>query len=324
MIFSAQKWNNAAEITPFISVARSTKFSSVEGPLRSAFDKFIRSLIGESLTAKLIEIYGKDETNRSADEKRLLELAQASNAWLAYWYSYDEMQVLIGEAGIKRQESETEKTPFKYQEQQIKSGWKEKGFNSLDDLLAYLEFKQEVFTDFKTSSCYTDSKKEIVRSASEINEYYSINSSRIIYLRLKPHFKTVCKTIIEARIGSTLYAELIASISGTSPNEKHTTLREKLIPVIVFYALNRLIKETGSITDRGLYFESLPGNSDDIAKTSPVSDERLIMQANMMEADAISYWLIAERYLKSEFSYTGSNGTKIPRRDNTDKNSFWA
>lgn len=57
MIFSLEKWNNAAEIRPFVSVAKSTMFVTLEAPLRNAFENFIRPTLGEALTAKLSEYY---------------------------------------------------------------------------------------------------------------------------------------------------------------------------------------------------------------------------------------------------------------------------
>lgn len=92
MIFSLGKWNNAAEIRPFVSVAKSTEFVTLEAPLRNAFENFIRPTLGEDLT-ELIEYYTGNTTDKK--QKRFIELAQAACAFLAFWSEYDEMQLLI-------------------------------------------------------------------------------------------------------------------------------------------------------------------------------------------------------------------------------------
>lgn len=323
MIFSKEKWEKAGEIKPFISVSRSMEFETVEAPLKSAFDKFIRPLLGLPMTERLTEIYAS--VSPTNEEERLLELAQSANARLAFWDNYDEMQMLIGSSGTLRQESDQAKTPYKYQEQALKRSWKEKGFNALDDLLKYLEENKDKFTQFEESPYYTENKKAIVRNTAEIDKYYFINGSRLIYLRLKQHMQNVSVGVIKSRIGASIYDDLITEIAKDTPEEKYTKLREALVPVIVFYSLSRLVKETGSITEKGLFFDSLSGATGDNETVHlPVSDERLMMQTNMLEADAITYWKIAEKLLTANFEYTSNAGTRMPKRDNNNKRSFWA
>lgn len=323
MIFSKEKWSNADEMMPFISVSRSLEFQTVEAPLRNAFEKFLRPLLGDTMTDDIIAIYQK--TSPTPEETRLLMLAKTANARLAFWDNYDEMQMLIGGSGTLRQESEDSKTPYKYQEQALKKSWKEKGFNALDDLLKYMEEKKEAFTHFAESTYYTENKKAIVRNAAEIDRYYFINGSRLIYLRLKQHMQNISVGMIKTRIGETVYDAFIANIATSEPEEKYMKLREALIPVVVFNSLARLVKETGSITEKGLFFDSLSGSTGDNENVhQPVSDDRIMMQANMLDADAVTYWKIAEKLLTSQFEYTSNTGTLIPKRSNTDKKSFWA
>lgn len=318
MIFSMAKWDNAAEIRPYVSVARSTQYSNLEASLLSAFENFIRPLLGEAMTAKLIEYYTADAPTDK--QKRLIEIAQRANALLAFWYDYSEMQLLIDESGSHRQESDTQKTPYKYQEQQLRDGWKLKGFNALDSMLEYLELNVADFAEFASSTNFTLLKKEIVRNTKEVNDCYWINNSRIIFLRLKPHFRIVTDTIIAPRLG-TIYTDMIASLTSNTPDAKYTALREKLIPVVVFYAVSRLLKETGSLTERGLFFETLKA-SDDMHSTNPVGMEQIAPQAAMAEGDAISYWTIAEKYLKAHLEYVSTTGSRLPKFDNNDKKYF--
>lgn len=318
MIFSSAKWNSASEIRPYIPVAKSLAFDVVNAPLRNAFEMFIRPLLGETMTADLISYYAA--ATPSDKETRLVQLAQRANAFLAFWYDYAEMNVLITDAGVRRQESETAKTPYKYQEQALKTGWKEKGFNALDDLLQYLEVNIDTFAHFAESPNYTAAKKDIVRNASDIDTYYFINNSRILYLRLRPHMRTVVNTIVAPRMGDT-YTELLTELVKTTPDAKFVKLREALVPVVVFYAVSRLIRETGSLTDKGLFFDTQQ-STDDANYTSPATDTNKNMQATMAEGDAISYWKIAERMLKADFGYTAT-ASRVPKRDNNDKKAFW-
>lgn len=318
MIYSSAKWNSAGEIRQYISVAASLRFAVVEAPLRNAFEMFIRPLLGDAMTADLVTYYtAPDATDK---QKRLLQLAQRANAYLALWYDYAELNVLISDAGMRRQESDTSKSLYKYQEQNLKTGWKDKGFNALDDLLSFLEKEAETFPNFKVSPNYTTSKTEIVRNAADIDRYYFINNSRIIYLRLRPHLRTVVDTIIAARLGET-YTALITELAKPAPEEKFLKLRQALVPVVVFHSVARLIRETGSLTDKGLFFETQQ-SADAESYTSPAGEGTKNALATMAEADALSYWKMAEKVLKADFGYT-ANTSRIPKRNNNDKKAFW-
>lgn len=330
MIFSEEKWNDADEIRPYIGVSTALSFDTIRASLQNAFGLFIRPLVGDKIVTKLVEIYDsvtdistiKEET---ADKNlKLLYLAQRSNVFLAFWYDYDEFQMLIGDSGVKRQESDQTKTPYKYQEQSLKDGWKNKGFDALDKLLYFLEKNISDFEDFKDSEYYTESLNSIVRNTLEVNNYYTINNSRLIFLRLKTHFRVIEDTIISPRLGLQFYDSFKKEIAKETPEGKYDKLRSLLIPVVVFYSVCRLIKETGSITDKGLFFQTLKGGEDSYQSLSPVTDERLMSQANRAEADAISYWLSVERYLSKEFDITPAHNKKIPNRNNNGKKSFWA
>jgi hypothetical protein len=268
------------------------------------------------------DIYsGAPEIEYDTDPE-LLELVQRANALLAFWYSYDEINVMIGSAGVKLRESEKSRLPFKYQEESLKRGWKNKGFNALDDVLRFLERHIGNYPEYRQSENFIRSESDIVRCTSDVDRYYFINASRLTYLRLQPHFATVENTVIAPRLGA-IFPELKAALTQEEPEEKYITLRDALVPVVVFYGVKRLIMETGDLTDRGLYFSTL-SSSDAYAGSSPAADERITAQARQAEADALEYWKLAERVLKDLFGMEISAGRKFPVRDNRDKKSFWA
>lgn len=330
MIFSEEKWAGGNELRPYIAVSNSLSFVTFRPAFLNAFGLFIRPVVGDGVVNKLQEIYdGITDISLITEDTpekdiRLLYYAQRASAFLAFWYDYDEMQVLIGDAGVKRQESEKVKTPYKYQELSLKEGFRQKGFDALDNLIAFLEENTEDYPEYKDSEYYTQTRESIVRNTKEVNRYYNINNSRLVFLRLKTNFRIIEDTVIAPRLGFDLYDDFKAAISDENPEEKYAVLREKLIPVVVFYAVRRLIRDTGSVTDRGLFFQSLKGNEGSYMSNDPVTGSNQALQASEAEADAISYWLLAEQYLKTEFDISRSHAGKVPNRDNNGKKSFWA
>lgn len=319
MIFSIEKWDEGKEIRPFVSVAQDTEFETFEAPLRAAWDAFLMPLMGETLTDNLISFYQKADA--SAAEKQFVYLSQRACAYLAMWYSFDELNTYISDGGMFRPDGDTRKTLYKYQQQALKDTWKNKGFNALDELLAYLESKPDDFTNFASCPGNTLFRSAIVRNTQDVDDYCFINRSRLVFLRLLPHFRTVERTIVAPRLGE-IYSNLLAELGKATPDEKYIKLRNALVPVVVNYAASRLMRETGSLTDRGLFFETLT-QTEDMVTTSPVSDDRMMMQATMAEGDAIAYWRLVEIVLKAEFEYTASSAGRVPKRNNNDKKAFW-
>ncbi len=320
MIFSAEKWNDGDEIRDYISVSTALNFSTVMAPLKNAFDLFLLPLLGEETTNELTNIY--KDSSPEEKKKRFLSLAQRANSFLAFWYDYDEMNVSIGSSGVKRQDSEKAKTPYKYQEKNLRDGWKTKGFNALDDMLSFLEENIKDFSSYEKSTSYTCSKTDIIRNTRDVNEIYFINNSRLVFLRLKSHFKVVEDTMIAPRFNN-IFLELKEELKKESPAEKFVKLQLALKPVIVFYAVQRLLLETGNLSDKGLFFSSVRGGEDSAESFRPVSDERVTAQARQAEKDASAYWKLVEKVLQTEFSMEILSGNKTHYRDNTNKKSFW-
>lgn len=325
MIFSAEKWNNAGEIKAFVKVSNSLSFSVMETPLRDAFDLFILPLVGYKMGEKLKDIYASPE--RKESEKRALELAQRANACLAFWYSFDELNTRITDSGFQRQESEngTFKQAYKYQEDNLRNGFRNKGWNAVDALLDYLEANITDFGEYADSPAHTTLQTDLVKTTAEVDMYYHINHSRIIFMRLQNHFRFVTKMILPTVIGQVIYDKLEAHLK--SPEESADTmenLRKQCLGFVILSAVKRLMAETGSITDRGLYFSELTDKEGN-ETLKPVADERLTLQLDNLQSDIDRYQASLMQYIKHHFEtdYKGSP-MDVFKRDNDHKSTFFA
>lgn len=331
MIFSAEKWDNSKEIRPFMKLSASISFDKLETPLSNAFRLFIAPMLGDDMLDVLINIYINERTGDAYNDKRdlqLLQLCQRANANLAMWYDFDEINVRITDAGFQRQESDSMKPAYKYQENNLRQNFKNKGFNALDEVLAFLEKNIDAYPEYVTSDAHLHGIDAIVRTTDEVNRVYFINGSRIIFLRLQTHFKFVEDNILRPALGDRLYERLLDWLRKLPVDEiermKIEELRIKAGKVVIMQAVKRLMSETGSLTDRGLYFSAIQANknSDEIEK--PVSDERLAMQVSQAESDARAYLTQLMKYVRRTYSdlYAG-NPQRVFDRDNDNKSTFW-
>lgn len=334
MIFSADNWNKAEEISRFVPVSSGLSFKKFDTPLQNAFNLFIVPLLGDEMTARLIAIYQNRADEATATQKiesKLLGICQRANANLAFWYDFDEINLHITDKGIQRQESEngSYKSPYKYQENNLRANFRNKGFNALDEMLAFLERHAGLFPEYLQSPACLDSRQAIVRNTEEVNKVYFINNSRIIYLRLQAHFAFAEENILRPALGEVLYGKLLAWLAKAPADEterlKVEELRIKSGKVIVMNAVKRLMAETGSLTDRGLYFSSITANRDGDENEKPVTDNRLSIQIAQAESDAKVYMNNLVRFVKRAYpdDYAG-NPRQAFHRDNDHKKTFFA
>lgn len=287
MIFSTEKWNDAAEIRPFVKVSSALSFATVEASLASTFRLFIAPLLGNELASQLVSIYNK--ADRSAVESQLLVLAQFCNANLAFWYDFDQINAMVTDVGFRRSETETQKQVFKSHEISLKDGFKNKGFDGVDSLLSFLfsdaEKTSPAFPSFKTSPSYLGMIDSPVRSAAEVDKYYFINGSRLTYMRLLPHIRYTSLVLLADFIPESLLTP-----------EARLTHRETYLPWIVVTAVRRLLIDSGSLTNRGLYFSAVVSNSDNLVESRPADGERLNNLLSQLQADAENYrkWILAK------------------------------
>ena len=259
MVFSKEKWNNAAELNQFIPVSAALYFESVQSSLDDAWRLFVLPLLGDALAEEIEAYYAAEDP--TVLQRKVLNECQRAVANLAFWYNFDELNVRISDQGMQRQESEGSfKQTLKYQEDQLRSAFKNKGFNALDRVIDLLDKHQKDFPLYEQSPAYASRKSSIVRSTAEVDANYFINNSHLIFLRLKPIFKLVEESALKAVLGESLYQDLLKAIKNGEPAIGETTteeLRLRCVSYVVLTSIAELMQQTGTLTDRGLYFEQI-------------------------------------------------------------------
>lgn len=343
MIFSAEKWNNGKELKAVMKVNTAISFDMMEAPLRNAFRQYLVPLLGDAMAGEVVEIYRfgpnpdvleqntEGATEREKLDSCLLEICKRANANLAFWNDFDEISMRITDAGFQRQKSDNNESfqqVYKYQEDNLRTSLRNKGFNALDELLEFLYAHIAEYPEFATSQAYQDRKSAIVRSTADVNDVCFINGSRIIFLRLQPHLKFVEEMLLQPAIGDKLYEHLIDGLVNQSEDEGRRKDVERLrlacSRYIVAMAVRRLLMETGSITDRGLYFTTVQPGEKGNEERKPVDTERIAVQIQNLKADADMYMTALLRTARSYFSelYAG-DPRRIFDRDNNHKRTFW-
>ena len=117
---------------------------------------------------------------------------------------------------------------------------------------------------------------------------YFINNSHLIFLRLKPIFKSVEDTVLQPALGDALYQALTKALKEGTAELGDTTTEEfrlRCAAFVVFKSIAKLIRQTGSLTDRGLYFASIHEGDGNLS-VRPSDRETALSLAGELECEA--------------------------------------
>lgn len=319
-IFNCDNDTLNAELHRYIPVSAGLEAETIAPPLSSAYMLFVHPLLGEELSDAVQDMAGK--VPPSDKESGLLDALRMAVANLAFWYGYTELSVQITDQGFQRPEGETFKGLYKYQEDALRMGFKNKGFNALDRFLEMADknpglFPAGVYADSPVARARAGS---LVRHVEEVDRYYFINGSYLVFLRLLPHFKTAALTVLRPLLGMPLFSRL-----EKGEGEGVEELRRQCLPVVVLAAVAELIETTGSLTDRGLYYVSLMPSSVSTLQANPAAIEERQMVLGQIRRSLEAY-KDALVYALRESLGDDSPGRPAEAydRDNTGKRTFWA
>ena len=129
----------------------------------------------------------------------------------------------------------------------------------------------------------------VVRSAKEVNDVYFIDGSRLVFLRLRPLLKEVEDTMLPGVIGQSLYDAMQQAFETGTTDIGDTTVEELRIrcgQYCIFKAVAQLMRQTGSVTDRGLYFLQTTASGEGNEDITPADHDRAAYRAANAELSA--------------------------------------
>jgi hypothetical protein len=331
MFFSESEDTFLAEIKKYISASAATSKEKLWSHIEAAERKFILPILGRATYDDLQLFFNnrKQWTSGSGDDvaktTELLKLIQLAEINLAYFIGFDLINARISDQGFQRAETEKFKGLYKYQEENVREYFKNTGFNGLDDILQYLEDNMEYFPEWEDSDAYTLRKTSFIGDTKSFNKICDINNSRLIFLRLQPFIQQVLDIDIKVLLGNTIWTALTVELAKNNPDAKYTALAAEIRKPLAFLSIALLIKSTGNLTDKGLYFEGkmsgFPDNTTSTAAIGSAAADSYTLYGSTGE----QYLEALRRYLidNSFPGYTAITGG-VYMRDNDGKKTFFA
>lgn len=336
MFFSNHNWNNGQEMNAVIPVSSAFSFEKIHSSLQAADELYLIPVFGSALMDTFRSIYNKED--KSGDEKQLLQVLQAAEANLAFYTNFDALQLRITDQGFQRQQTENFGSPYKYQEDRLRQTFKNRGFNAIDRILDLLDTRFTSLEGYAEMPAHVTTRTDIVQRTAEVNRVHFINSSRLVFLRLVPILTAISYNELRPLLGWQLYTKMLKALkAGTATDEipaatvsgdpvrTYEELRQQCIPFVVKKAVAQLLRETGSLTDRGLYFIGQAAGSSDNQTTTPATRREAHDAAAIAEAEAQRHADTLLAFIEWKWpEYFSGHQSDVFKRNNNDKKTFWA
>jgi len=318
--------NKAEEIRKFLPVNVNTNFDNLASAIYMSENKYILPLLGQKLFVSMVTFY--NETTHSGDhiknKEELLNLIQFSLIRISYWQEFPVLSITLSDAGASDKAGENARL-FKYQEENLKSSLKNTAFDVFDMILNICETNPTAFADFSESPYMVNSAKTLIKKTSDFEKVFSINNSRLVFLKMRQYIQKIEQIDLIHKIGSEFFAELL-----TSSDPEFSSVKELIQFYIVNAAIGEGITQLHQMpTERGMVFYS--DTSFDVAQTGIIDYPQLVQSgkehsqtAERYINDAIAIMLKNPVKFKKFIDFHGVHKPNTQFRDNNDKKIFLA
>lgn len=237
--FKPENNENAEEFIKCLPLGVQTSFTMMAPAIATAELLRVRPMIGDSLFERAATYYASHEVE-DATLKQLVALLQMTVVRLACWDSFDEIAVMMTDAGIS--DNQGEKRVYRYQADALKNTLQRQGYEYLNKVLEFCTEKVSELPEFEQSQYYTTRQNSLIHSMADFEKHISIGGDFCVFAKLREWIEQTEAMELEFRIGAGLKAALLeygtdeGSSSGASDSEAENRLRPIVRSVAAFVA----------------------------------------------------------------------------------------
>jgi hypothetical protein len=231
------------EVRDFIAINVTSDFDDIKPYIEQAEIKFIKPVLGKALYDKLTNDV-QASGGISGDYEALLKKVQLPLIYYAYYIAVPILNVQVSSSGIHIATTETKKTAFEWQVDQLRDSWLNTAHDFIEELLEFLEENASKYSEWGGSDARNEALSLFITSASMFNECYFINSSRRLYSALRPIIKSIEQKYIKGTIGEDMFDAIKLQIQASDgPDSDTQALLDIINPCVAHLTMARALSE---------------------------------------------------------------------------------
>lgn len=213
-----------------------TKMDSFKPSCNYIYDTVIAPELGNALANSLKAAYLEYIENNTAMSdalSKLLPEVRKALAPLALLHYKAQVIAQLSDAGVTEKAADQGVQARMWVLNLQNEIMEEEGQKQIENLLAFLEANKTDYSEWTSSTAYTEYKELLLYTVKLFNSEVDINSSRLLFRRLRPSIKKAEKLALAKAIGSDMYQRLFAN--DLTADEKK--LLKMCYPVIANFAM---------------------------------------------------------------------------------------
>lgn len=195
--------DGAAEFKRCLPVNVNTSFRTLAPAIATVEQQRLLPVLGKALFVELSEYYSAHGVEGSDNVKNeLVALVQMAVVRLAYWDSFDQLAVMMGDSGIS--DTNGDNRAYRYQVNALKESLQRQGYNYLNQVVSFCTDHILALPSFRQSELYSVMEKSIIRSLKEMESVVPLNGDYFTFSRLRGYISDTETMELPYRVGTTL------------------------------------------------------------------------------------------------------------------------
>lgn len=218
--------------------------TNVENDFTAAFNRFVVPYLTLGQYNASVAL---PSNTTHAELIRLVKIAVGNLGMMLY---FPVLKAQMTAAGLQNAVPK-EKQLSKEDKQDLFNHLQDKGYDAIEQMLAYLEANKATFTLWANSNAYTEINEVFLRNATEFDNVLTINSSRRFYRTIAGMIQIVERTKIKPALTSALYDTLRAAfLANTLSTIQAELLNDYIRPALAYLAIGMA---KFSVSDQQMY-----------------------------------------------------------------------
>lgn len=207
--------NNITELREYIPASVTLNFGDIKPKIRQVEREIIIRIFSQPVYDRLTTV--QPATAQETSLKNLLSEAVAHLALLEY---IPIGQLQFDSAGIRIANTETMKTAFEWQIDELKSTCSRQGWSAVESALEFCETLTTgtLLTLWQATATYTASRQNLISNLRQFERYAHLQGSRVMFNKLIPTITDQQDEVIIPAIGQSLFTSIMEQDTEEDPN----------------------------------------------------------------------------------------------------------
>lgn len=232
---------NIDQVKEYVNVSNGLNIKTLRPALNEVEMQELTFYLGNDLLTEIIAQVNSSPLVITPRIEKIYKYVMAAAVGVAIFKAGPEIEVIVNDNGILRQETNTEKTAYGGQVKRFRDTAGTRGYRAIDSFLAIMENYAQDYPEWQDSEYFALREGLMIRTAKEFEEAgESIKNSSLTFQALRPIIKEIQETNIKDLLPDEMYISLL---EDPSDPDNSTLLKNYIRPAIAKLTIEQALTD---------------------------------------------------------------------------------